>query len=139
MWGVTASDSPMGYKAWGGPHNNFDEVDGTLAPCAPAGSLPFAPKECLEALHAMRALDLPGVWGRYGFADAFNEGLKWASPDVLAIDVGISLAMAENLRSGLVWKNFMKAPEVRLGMQVAGFEPERQREPALYALSGSIE
>ncbi len=124
LWGVTASDSPDGYKAWGGPQSAFAEVDGTLAPCAAAGSLPFAPKECLEALHAMRELALPGIWGRYGFTDAFNLSKAWVSPDALAIDVGITLMMAENLRSGMVWEYFMRAPEVRRGMRVAGFQSE---------------
>jgi hypothetical protein len=42
------------------------------------------------------------------------------------------LVMAENLRSGLVWKNFMRAPEVRRGMRLAGFsEPERWTEARL--------
>jgi hypothetical protein len=45
---------------------------------------------------------------------------------VIGIDVGIMLVMAENLRSGLVWRNFMRAPEVRRGMELAGFsQPAR--------------
>jgi hypothetical protein len=34
------------------------------------------------------------------------------------------LIMAENYRTGLVWKVFMDAPEVQLGMQLAGFRSE---------------
>lgn len=121
LWGVTASDSVGGYVAWGGPALVTGKVDGTVVPCAPAGSLPFAPRECLVALREMRAVGGERVWGRYGFADAFNPQTGWVASDVIGIDQGITLVMAENLRSGLVWENFMRAPEVRRGMRLAGF------------------
>ncbi|HYC72063.1 MAG TPA: glucoamylase family protein [Opitutaceae bacterium] len=123
MWGLTASDSADGYRAWGTPGHENESADGTLVPCAPGGSLPFAPRECLTALARMREAGGPAVWGRYGFADAFNPQTGWSSPDVIGIDVGITLIMAENLRSGLVWQEFMRAPEVRRGMALAGFRP----------------
>lgn len=124
LWGITASDSAQGYVAWGAMGSSADRVDGTVVPCAPGGSLPFAPRECLEALQRMRAIGGKGVWRRYGFVDAFNPETGWASPDVIGIDVGITLIMAENLRSGLVWKIFMQAPEVKKAMRVAGFRPD---------------
>ena len=94
-------------------------------PCAPGGSLPFAPRECLTALHRMRELGGAALWGRYGFADAFNPHTGWTAADVIGIDVGIMLVMAENLRSELVWSTFMRAPEVQRGMRLAGFSPAR--------------
>ena len=42
---------------------------------------------------------------------------------IFAKVVGITLIMAENLRSGMVWETFMRAPEVQRGMQLAGFSP----------------
>jgi len=122
LWGVTASDSARGYVDWGGPvGGGAERLDGTLVPCAPGGSLPFAPRECLESLHTMRSTGGTRVWGRYGFADAFNPLTGWVSPDVIAIDVGITLIMAENLRSEFVWHYFMHAPEARRGLALAGF------------------
>ncbi len=121
-WGLTASDGPQGYMAWGTPGPGPDESDGTLVPCAPGGSLPFAPAECLTALQRMRTLGGDAVWGRYGFADAFNPHTGWVARDVIGIDVGIMLLMAENLRTGMVWNHFMRAPEVRRGMALAGFK-----------------
>jgi hypothetical protein len=124
LWGLTASDSVRGYVAWGTPlptKAGDDISDGTLVPCAPGGSLPFAPEECLTALRRMREVGGARVWGRYGFVDAFNPHTGWASPDVIGINVGITLVMAENLRSGLVWRTFMRAPEVQRGMRLAGF------------------
>ena len=133
IWGLTASDSAHGYVAWGTPMGRADDVsDGTLVPCAPGGSLPFAPDECLTALRKMKEISGASVWGRYGFSDAFNPQTGWVASDVVGINLGITLVMAENLRSGLVWKNFMRAPEVRRGMRLAGFsEPMRWTEGRL--------
>ncbi|MGC4074556.1 MAG: glucoamylase family protein [Nibricoccus sp.] len=122
LWGVTASDSARGYMDWGGPTGGSERLDGTLVPCAPGGSLPFAPRECLDSLRNMRAIGGDRVWGRYGFADAFNPQTGWVSHDVIAIDVGITLVMAENLRSEFVWRHFMRAPEARRGLALAGFK-----------------
>jgi hypothetical protein len=124
LWGLTASDSARGYINWGGPEGATDRLDGTLVPCAPGGSLPFAPQECLQDLRRMLQVGGARVWGRYGFADAFNPQTGWVSKDVIGIDVGITLAMVENLRSGFCWKYFMRAPEVRRALALAGFEPE---------------
>src|SRR5207248_5704129 len=117
--------------AWGIPGSENEPSDGTLVPCAPGGSLPFAPRECLTALEHMREAGGDSVWGRYGFADAFNPETGWSSPDVIGIDVGITLVMAENLRSGLVWRAFMRAPEVQRAMELAGFHAEPEPVAAI--------
>ena len=122
MWGITASDSRYGYIDWGGPETAANEkIDGTLVPCASGGSLAFLPSDCLPVLSAM--LDRYGkkVWNRYGFIDAFNPSVDWWASDVIGIDLGITLLMAENLRSQSVWSAMMKAPEVRRGFDAAGF------------------
>lgn len=119
-WGITASDSPTGYRAWGGPPPTPD-VDGTVVPCAAGGSLPFAPAECLTVLRNIADKYGARVWKPYGFVDAFNPQTGWYSPDVLGIDVGILLLMAENQRSGLIWRAFMSAPEIQRGLKLARF------------------
>jgi hypothetical protein len=85
------------------------------------------------ALRRMREVGGSKVWGRYGFVDAFNPQTGWTSPDVIAIDVGITLLMAENLRTELVWQTFMRAPEVQRGFELAGLSRERRAEPAVVA------
>lgn len=138
MWGLTASDSARGYIAWGTPApGGRDLSDGTVVPCAPGGSLPFAPAECVTALHRMRELGGPRAWGRYGFVDAFNPQTGWASVDVIAIDVGITLIMAENLRTGMVWQNFMRAPEVVRALRLAGFSGGKSAESHVVASVGA--
>jgi len=62
------------------------------------------------------------IWGKYGFADAFNPGTGWVSPDKLGLNVGMILLSAENLRHGSVWSWFMANPEPPKAMRLAGIE-----------------
>ncbi len=121
IWGITASDSARGYVAWGGPPLGR-ELDGTVVPCAAGGSLMFAPDICLPALRAMREKFAGKIWGRYGFVDAFNPNTGWFDPDVIAIDLGITLLSAENLRDEGVWRWFMRNAEIRSALDLAGLE-----------------
>ena len=123
LWGVTASDSETGYKAWGGPPRTaeFNSLDGTIVPCATIGSVPFAPYETLMVLRHIRTVYGDRAWKRYGVVDSFNPESGWVNPDVIGIDVGISLLQAENARSGFVWALFMQAPEVKRALDKAGF------------------
>jgi hypothetical protein len=127
-WGITASDSERGYVAWGGPEAQ-GPIDGSVVPAAAAGSLPFLPADCLAVLRAMRSNWGEQAWGRYGFVDAFHPAANWYDRDVLGIDQGISVVMAENLRSGLVWDTFMRNPECANAMQLVGFHREAAQEP----------
>jgi len=120
-WGITSSDYAGGYTAWGGPPAQ-GPIDGTVVPCAAAGSLAFWPRECLNVLEALRANWGAAAWGRYGFVDAFHPAANWYNADCLGIDVGISVLMAENLRSGFLWKTFMSNAECRKAMKLAGFK-----------------
>lgn len=122
LWGITSSDSASGYKAWGGPPATTQPaIDGTVVPCAAGGSIPFAPRECLAVLHHMRDAYGDRVLKKYGFVDAFNPQTKWVGADVIGIDVGITLLMAENQRSGFVWHQFMCNSEIIFALQQAGF------------------
>jgi hypothetical protein len=124
MWGITASDSPSGYVAWGGPPE-AGPINGTLVPCAAAGSLMFAPEICIPVLRQMRSLYGDRVYGRYGFTDAFNPNWKdrslWVNGDVIGIDVGISLLSIENLLTGNVWRWFMRNPYIQVAMDKVNF------------------
>jgi hypothetical protein len=122
FWGITASDSRYGYVVWGGPPS-IGPIDGTLVPSAAGGSLPFLPQETTDVLRNIRARYGRDTWTKYGFVDAFNPLDRWYDPDVVGIDTGITLVMAENLRSGFVWNTFMRNPEARRGMDLAGFKP----------------
>ncbi|MBI2515539.1 MAG: hypothetical protein HYV95_01365 [Opitutae bacterium] len=123
LWGLAASDSATGYKAWGGPPRTlrFNALDGTIVPCAPAGSLPFEPEKTLVVLRYLKSTYGDRIWKRYGFVDAFNPHNGWVNADVIGIDQGISILQAENLRTGLIWKLFMQSPEAKLSLTKAGF------------------
>jgi hypothetical protein len=120
LWGITASDSRNGYVVWGGPPE-IGPIDGTVVPSAAAGSLPFLPQATLRVLKNIKNRHVPNGWSRYGFVNAFNPLTKWYDTDVIAIDTGITMLMAENLRSGFVWKTFMKSPEAQRGLLRANF------------------
>jgi hypothetical protein len=112
LWGITVSDSDIGYLAWGDPLSRRD-IDGSIVPCAVGGSLMFAPEICLPALRYMHEHFAQHIYGRYGFADSFNPQTLWVDPDVVGIDLGITLLSAENLRSGRIWQWFSRSPDVR--------------------------
>lgn len=124
MWGITVSDSPSGYVNWGGPPI-AGPINGTLVPCAAAGSLMFSPEICLPVLREMQNVYGDRIYQKYGFTDAFNPNWNdkklWVNQDVVGIDVGISLLSIENLLNGNVWRWFMRNGYVRGAMEKAGF------------------
>src|SRR5262249_1819009 len=115
VWGITSSDSASGYVDW------TRAVDGTVVPCAPGGSLMFAPDICVPAMRTMRERFGDKTWGRYGFVDAFNPTTGWVGSDVIGIDQGITLLSAENLRGGKVWQWFMGNPEIPRALNLCRF------------------
>ena len=120
LWGITASDSDKGYVIWGGPPA-MGPIDGTVVPAASGGSLPFLPEATMRVLKNIRSR-YPQTWSRYGFVDAFNPLKKWYDTDIVGIDTGITMLMAENARTAFVWETFMKNPEAQRGMTNAGFK-----------------
>lgn len=124
VWGLTACDGPgtrgkFSYMARGAPPPERD--DGTIAPTAAGGSIAFTPEHSLNALRHFYDQFRTDIWTGYGFRDAFNLEVNWWGPDVLGIDQGPILLMAENHRSEHVWRVFMKAPEIQRGLNRAGF------------------
>ncbi|HWF10619.1 MAG TPA: glucoamylase family protein [Bryobacteraceae bacterium] len=121
FWGITASNSQHGYAVWGGPPE-IGPIDGTVTPSAAGGSLVFLPNETLRVLKTVRNRFGDRGWCRYGLVNALNPLKNWFDPGVIGIDTGITLLMAENLRTGFVWETFMKSPEARRGLERAGFK-----------------
>ncbi|MDQ2975277.1 MAG: hypothetical protein M3R69_07690 [Acidobacteriota bacterium] len=121
VWGISASDSAKGYVAWGGPPRD-PTIDGTVVPCAAGGSLMFTPDISLPALQTMYKKFGKRIYGRYGFVDAFNPTTGWTNPDVIGIDVGITMLSAENLRTGFVWHYFMRNQEIPSAMHLVGLD-----------------
>jgi len=120
FWGLTASDTPYGYDAWGGPPLQ-GRIEGSIVPCAAGGSIPFLPEECIAVLKNLKENHTAQAWGRYGFVDAFNPVSRWTNDDVIGIDVGITLLMAENYRTKFVWNHFMKNEHIQRAMNKVGF------------------
>lgn len=137
IWGITACDGPgetfnfndkkfLGYAGRGaaGPDfgdNYFD--DGTIAPTAVAGSIPFAPEICIPTLINMYNLyGKRGLWGKYGFVDSFNPTLNWFNSEYIGIDQGPIVLMIENYRNDFVWKYVMKDPIIIKGLKNLNFK-----------------
>jgi hypothetical protein len=123
VWGLTACDGPPpnGYSARGLPPTALD--DGTIAPTAAGGAMPFAPEYCLPTLRAFYSRFRSRIWTAYGFRDAFNIGAGWYDTDELGIDQGPIVIMIENYRTQRIWHRFMQNAEVQRGLQRAGFVP----------------
>lgn len=111
-WGLTASLGPDGYRGYGAKPGEAYH-DGTISPCAAAGSVVFDPDAAIAALKKMYDEHGKFLYGKYGFKDAFNIDKGWWAEEHLAIDVGITLLMVENYRSGLVWEKFMDLEPVK--------------------------
>jgi len=149
LWGLSACDGPVDqtvtidgrereFRTYAARGASFTETvdDGTVTPTALGGSIPFAPRETVAALMAMRAAYDTLVFTRYGFVDAINPtlavgipvhhgrvvpGVGWFDTDCLGIDQGPILAMIENYRTGLVWRFMRRNPHVVRGLRRAGF------------------
>ncbi|MBV8732037.1 MAG: hypothetical protein JO336_19695 [Acidobacteriia bacterium] len=119
MWGVTASDSRKGYAVWVSPNN---PPDGTLVPCAAGGSLGILPQLSGAVLQNMYETYGDHIWTKYGFRDAFHPQAGWYSPDVIGINLGITLIMAENFRTSSVWDVVMSTPEAARAVKAAGLQ-----------------
>lgn len=128
-WGVTASDSRIGYQAWGGPPE-IGHLDGSIVPCAAGGSVPFLPKDTIACLNNLYTNYGGQAWKRYGFVDAFNPRTGWTDLDVIGIDQGITMLMVENYRTSFIWDQFMKNAEAKKAMQMAGFHSQVQAAPS---------
>jgi hypothetical protein len=115
-WGLTASDDYAGYSAHAPDNDN-----GTISPTAALASLPYAPAEVMQALRHFLTAHGDRLWKRYGFVDAFSEQHDWVAETFLAIDQGPIVVMMENHRTGLLWKLFMRVPEVQAGLRALGF------------------
>ena len=146
VFGLTACDGPGDFtQELDGRRREFfsysargpgDRDDGTLAPTALAGSIPFAPEIVIPALKEIHRRYGEGVYTRYGFLDSFNPTLRaagpplgqgrivgdvWVDGDYLGIDQGPIVCMIENWRTGLVWNVMRGNAHLRRGLERAGF------------------
>ncbi len=141
VWGLTACDGPLDttmvykgrnvnfftYKARGASIQYIVD-DGTIAPTAAGGSIPFAPDECIKALISMKNLYGEKVYGQYGFFDAFNPSFVtnnfpsgWFDTDYLGLDQGPFVIQIENYQTGLIWNIMKKNKYIVNGLKKAGF------------------
>ncbi len=121
-WGLTACYTPDGYRAC----HPGKKDNGTIAPTAALGSMPYTPKESLATLKYFYHELGDRLWGPFGFYDSFNLDRNWFSDGYIAIDQGPIIVMIENARTGLCWKNFMKNPEIQPMLDAIGWEADEK-------------
>lgn len=124
-WGLTASysrnlDGSIGYDAHM-PSND----KGVISPTAAISSIVYTPKESMAVIRNLYENHKKETWGEAGFYDAVSLQNNWTAKGYLAIDQGPEVVMIENYRSGLLWKLFMNAPEVKNGLVKLGFKSEK--------------
>ncbi|MBF4519291.1 beta-glucosidase [Flavobacterium sp. ANB] len=125
-WGLTASysrnpDGSIGYNAH--MPSNDQEV---ISPTAAISSIVYTPKESMAFIRNLYENHKEQTWGNAGFYDALSLGNNnWVAKRYLAIDQGPEVVMIENYRTGLLWKLFMNAPEVKQGLTKLGFHSEK--------------
>jgi len=144
IWGLTASDGPGNrtLKKDGVSRNFYEYLargagagyildDGTIAPTAVGGSIPFAPEITIPTLRFFKDRFGDSLYGEYGFRDAFNLSYPeddanagedgWFDPFYLAIDQGPILLMIENFQTDFLWNLMEKNDYIRTGLCRAGF------------------
>ena len=141
MWGLTACDGPnnteqvyngdtikfYSYRARGASSLHIND-DGTIAPTAAGGSVPFAPDECIDALFEMKQVYGDKIYKEFGFIDAFNltykddNGNNWYDHMYLGIDQGPVLIQLENYETGFVWDLMKKNKYIVNGLRKASFK-----------------
>lgn len=131
-WGLTACDTPLGYsgdlgtppRGFGGNSVDYLRIEGTVAPTAALGSMPFTPRESLNALKYYQSL--PKLCDEdFGLRDAFNldfNGSEWYDADYIGIDKGIEVMQLYNFKNTDFVSNLaMQNENVILGFTNNGF------------------
>ena len=116
-WGLTAGDSYKGYIA----HSPGADY-GVIQPTAAISSMPYTPRESMQALRYFYEVLGDKLWTKYGFVDGFSIDKAWYAKSHLAIDQGPIVVMIENYRTGLLWKLFMNIGDIQAGLKRLGFQ-----------------
>jgi hypothetical protein len=124
-WGITAVDGPAGYVPYEpNPVNHYELDDGTIAPTGAISSMPYLPEASMRALKHFYREEGAELWGPFGFRDAFNQHQDWVANINMGLNQAPMVVMIENYRTGLIWKMFMKNPEIRPALDRIGFQPD---------------
>ncbi len=81
----------------------------------------FTPEESIACARNFYE-NVEKIWGRYGFADAFNPDKKWYDDQVIGIDQGAILLMIENYRTQMIWDVMSRFEPIQKAMQAVGFK-----------------
>ena len=125
-FGISASDTPNGYRVFGGPPRKDESynTDGTVCVHAFLGSLPFIPQESIDTFK-WASTNIGGLDGEYGLYDAYNIDSNWVSNRYYGIDKGLELLMLDAYLYKTVWSSYIKHPIITNGLRVLGFKKNK--------------
>lgn len=116
-WGLTAVDGPDDHYH---EYKPYLDDDGTLAPTGAVASYAYTPAASLAAIKHWYRDRGAELWDIYGFRDSFNERWDWYSEITMGLNQAPQTVMIENGRTGLVWRAFMRNPEIKAMQQKIG-------------------
>jgi len=126
FWGISASDGPHGYQGLYGtppldPGAFGERHDGTVAPYAVAGSLPYAADLALPALEHLAQMSSGRLYGRYGLRSGVNLIKNFFDPNYLGLDQGALLLGIEDFRTGLIASLVQQSAPLQRAFTALGF------------------
>ena len=137
-WGLTACDIPTGYSGELGTKprgfqpdsSEYLLIQGTVAPSAALGSMPFTPDESYEAFIYYQS-NKNICDEKYGLIDSFNLdylGEEWYDKDFIGIDKGIEvLQMYNYINTDFISNLAMNNPYIILGFTNNGFIESKKK------------
>lgn len=128
VWGLNVGAGPGKYGDYAAPvipgsalpYNGKDN-DGTVAPTAALGLIPFVPEESITTAKYFHKTFGSRIFHEYGFTDTFNIPKNYWSNEYLGIDEGPIVIMIDNYLYGTVWKSFTNNKFIKKAMDRAGF------------------
>jgi hypothetical protein len=114
--------------------DNENWLNGVVPPYGAGSAIMFTPQESVAALREYKSLTdfhgKPLVWrdpekGGYAFADSFSLTPPYGQDENLGIDEGPMLLAIENVRTGLIWKLFMKHEVAQRAVERLHLQPRK--------------
>ena len=123
-FGFNASDTKHGYRVFHAIPNESQEVktDGTVAPFGVVGSLPYLGEPIIDSLMYLKSIE--GLYGTYGFMDAFNiiDHTLWVSDKIISIDKGLEMLSFDAYLDHVIHDLMISHPRIQEGLKRLNFK-----------------
>jgi hypothetical protein len=110
-------------------------TNGVVTPHAAFLALRYRPEQAIADLATLERI--PGVYGKWGFADSVNMETRQAAPAYLSLDQGIIMAALGNALGGDVLRNAFATPDMRRALRPVVGPEEFNVQPRGCTITGS--